>query len=86
MLAVLAVLLVVLLRRRTWTVRAAADRGAYGHLWKVRSWRASAAVIDKAADALQTGALLPARGRPFGIRPEDLSPLWRSEQEITQTD
>ncbi len=62
-----------LVLRRPWTVRAdVRGRSSYHHVWSVKGWRASGALVDAAAGALEAGHELPEGGTTFGIAPEPL--------------
>ena len=73
--ALLVALVVLVMRRRTWTVRADVQGHRHGHLWRVRGWRASGAVVEIVADALQTGGPLPHRAITYGEPPDPLPRL-----------
>ena len=51
--ALLVAATVLVLRRRTWTVRATARGEDRGYVWRVRGWRASGELVDSVAEALR---------------------------------
>ncbi len=57
--------------RRPWTVHAVARGNRdHRHEWHVVGWRASGALIEEAAEALQAGRELPQGAGTYGTPPE----------------
>ncbi len=53
-------------RRRTWRVLAEARGGRHLFVWRVRGWRRSAVLVDRAAEALEAGREPPRGGQEIG--------------------